>query len=225
VAQVICAADHVHVWRIDLDCTLTKIISIAAVLSEDERVRANRFRTPQLCRRWTAAHVALRNILATYCDIDPRNLIFRAGEYGKPELAWPKENVTFNLSHSGRIALAAVARERRVGVDLEMIRHSLEIEDLARRYFAPSEVSEILAVPLEARINSFFMCWTRKEAFIKALGSGLSLPLHRFRVSVTADQPASLLSTDWDEAGVWNLTDLSEKDFRKWFARAPRSAT
>jgi 4'-phosphopantetheinyl transferase len=120
------------------------------------------------------------------------------------------EDIPFNFSHTVGLALVAVAGSGRVGIDAERVRPEVEVEDLSRRFFAPAEAAEILALSPDARVAAFFSCWTRKEAFVKALGGGLSVPLNSFQVSVQSDQPARLLWAEGDASGRWNLLDLSE---------------
>jgi 4'-phosphopantetheinyl transferase len=205
-----CAPDEVHVWRIELDCAATGAAALRATLSLDEEQRAARFRSPELCARWTVARGALRCILATYARCEPNVLMFRTGPHGKPALASPVEDISFNLSHTDGLALVAVAGSGRVGIDAEAVRSTIEIEDLSRRFFAPAEAAEILALSPDARLAAFFTCWTRKEAFVKALGGGLSVPLERFQVSVRSDEPARVLWVDGEESDRWSLLDVGE---------------
>ena len=208
--QYTCAPGEVHLWRIELDCAATSIAALKATLSPEELERAERFRSRELCQRWMVARGALRCILATYSQSEPSSLVLRAGPKGKPELVWPAENISFNLSHTCGLALLAIAGRGRVGVDAETVRPGIEVADLSRRFFAPAEADEILRLPPEAQLAAFFACWTRKEAFVKALGTGLAVPLDRFQVTVRADQPARLISVDSDEFDRWTLVDVSE---------------
>jgi 4'-phosphopantetheinyl transferase len=201
---------EVHLWRIELDCAATSVAALKATLSTEELERAARFRSRELCERWTVARGALRCILAKYSQSEPNSLVLRAGPHGKPELVRPADNISFNLSHTSGLALLAVAGSGRVGVDAEVVRPGIEVADLSRRFFAPSEADEILGLPPQAQLAAFFACWTRKEAFVKALGSGLSVPLNRFRVTVRADEPPRLVSIDWDESEQWTLVDVGE---------------
>ena len=203
------SAGEVHVWRIELDCAASAA-ALRATLSLEEKQKATRFRSLELRERWTVARGALRCILATYARCEPSVLVFRAGSHGKPALAWPLEDVSFNLSHTGGLALVAIAGSGRVGIDAETVRSEIEVEDLSRRFFAPAEAAEILALSPAARLAAFFTCWTRKEAFVKALGGGLSVPLDRFQVSLRSDQPARLLWVDGEEPNRWSLLDVSE---------------
>jgi 4'-phosphopantetheinyl transferase len=156
------------------------------------------------------ARGALRCILAAYARCEPGVLVFRKGPHGKPALTGPGEDIPFNLSHTGGLALVAIAGIGRVGIDAETVRSGIEVEDLSRRFFAPEEADEILALSPDARLAAFFTCWTRKEAFVKALGGGLSVPLDGFQVSVRSDQPARLLWVDEEESGRWSVLDVSE---------------
>jgi 4'-phosphopantetheinyl transferase len=205
-----CAPGEVHIWRIALDCAATSAATLRATLSLEEEQRAARFRSPELYAQWTVARGALRCILATYAQCEPSVLVFRAGPHGKPALAWPVQDIPFNLSHTNGLALVAIAGSGRVGIDAEIVRSKIEVEDLSRRFFAPAEAAEILALSPDARLAAFFTCWTRKEAFVKALGGGLSVPLDRFQVSVRSDEPARLVWVDGEESDRWSLLDVGE---------------
>lgn len=205
-----CAPGEVHIWRIELDGTAGSIITLQSTLSPEEQERAARFRTLELRRRWTVAHGAVRHILATYTGMDPASLVFKTGPQGKPALASCGASVSFNLSHTCGLALLGIAESARIGVDAESIRAGIEVEDLSRRFFAMAEIEEILSLAPDAQLAAFFTCWTRKEAFVKALGVGLSAPLDQFRVTVLADDPARLVSIAWDHPDRWSLVDLSE---------------
>lgn len=202
--------DCVDVWRVRLSSTIPSEDS----LSEDERQRASRFHFDVDRNRYIVAHASLRGILARYLQCEPHDLKFSANEYGKPFLDRSNDfsrskNIEFNLSHSGDFALIAVAHGRKIGIDVERIRTDIELEDLARRNFSPREVSELMTLPLEHRTLGFFTCWTRKEAYIKTQGLGLSLPLDSFDVSL--GEPAALKATrpDAQEASRWSLYSLN----------------
>lgn len=205
-----CAPGEVHVWRIDLDCAARTVGALRATLSPEEEQRVARFRSIELQERWTVARGALRCILAAYARCEPGALAFQEGPHGKLALTWPVEDIPFNLSHTCGLALVAIAGSGRVGIDAETVRSEIEVEDLSRRFFAPVECAEILALPPDARLAAFFTCWTRKEAFVKALGGGLSVPLNRFQVSIRSDQPARLLWVEGEASDRWSLLDLSE---------------
>lgn len=205
-----CASGEVHVWRIELDGAAKTVAALGATLSPEEQKRAARFRSIELRERWTVARGALRSILATYAGCEPGALVFREGTHGKPALAPPVEDIPFNLSHTGGLALVAIDGSGRVGIDAEIVRSEIEVEDLSRRFFAPAEAAEIMALSPDAQPAAFFACWTRKEAFVKALGGGLSVPLNSFQVSIRSDQPVRLLWVEGEASDRWNLLDLSE---------------
>ncbi|MCC6299524.1 MAG: 4'-phosphopantetheinyl transferase superfamily protein [Anaerolineales bacterium] len=195
--------NRVDVWRI-------RLVSSALdenALSAEERQRAAKFHFEEDRRRYIVSHASLRGILARYLSVEPIQLKFSVNEYGKPFLA--DRELEFNLSHSGEYALVAVTRGRNIGVDVEQIRAEVEIEELASRNFSPREVSELMALPPAQRIIGFFNCWTRKEAYIKAQGLGLSLPLDSFDVSL--GEPAVLRATrpNADEAVQWTALSLT----------------
>jgi|SRR5271165_1520084 len=204
-----CAPGEVDLWRIELDCAATSLAALRAALSQEELERAARFRSRELSDRWTVARGALRCILAMYSQSEPSSLVLKPGPKGKPELVG-HERVSFNLSHTGGLALLAIAGSGRIGVDAEILRPGIEVAELSRRFLAPAEADEILGLPNDAQLAAFFACWTRKEALVKALGGGLSVPLDRFRVTVQADQPPRLISADWEESTQWTLVDVSE---------------
>lgn len=180
------AEDEVHVWRVVLDLGAAELARLEATLSPEEAARAARLRFEPDRRGFLAAHGALRDILARYLGADPARLEFRRAAFGKPALApacgaaW----LRFNLSHSHGLALCAVARHREVGVDVERIRALIDERLIARRFFAPQEVAALESLPAEEQTTAFFRCWTRKEAYIKARGEGLGIPLDSFTVSL-----------------------------------------
>ncbi len=202
---------EVHAWRAALDLDPTDLERAQATLTSDERARAARFRFPKDQQRFVAARGTLRAILARYVDCAPVQLEFRYGPSGKPELApGYADGLRFNLSHSQGLALYAITRYHEVGVDLEGVRANFAWEEVASRFFAPREVEALRLVPAPSRAEAFFNCWTRKEAFVKAQGEGLSLPLNQFEVSLAPGSPARLLGTTGDpqEASHWSIREL-----------------
>ncbi len=200
---------QVDVWRVFLNLEPDSLASAESTLSTTEIQRASRFRFNADRHRYIAAHGSLRRILARYLQCDPRASSFSANDYGKPALLGDKR-LEFNLSHSGDYALIAVARHHQVGIDVERRREGLDIEHIAARYFSPGEIAELTALPSEQRATGFFNCWTRKEAYIKGHGLGMSMALDSFTVSLTPGKPALLLATRPD-AGVasrWTLLSL-----------------
>ena len=199
-------SNQVHVWRAEL--TLTSDSSgLVDILSPAELDRANRFYFDKDRRRFIAAHAALRIILSYYQPTLPEQIRYRSGEYGKPALAYPQTSLEFNISHAYELLVVAITAGSAVGVDLEHIRPLDDFEAIAQRTFSVSENEALRAVPETQRLESFFRCWTRKEAFIKAIGQGLSYPLDQFNVSLRPDEPAALLSVERDPgaAARWSM--------------------
>jgi len=182
-------------------------------LSVDEQLRAHRFYFRKDRERFVVARGLLRTILGRYLDRAPQNVAFTYNQYGKPSIVSKAgaESIRFNVSHSHGTALYAITRGLEIGVDLELIRDGLEVEQIATSFFSHREVSALCALPAEHRRHAFFLCWTRKEAYIKARGEGLSLPLDQFEVSLIPGEPAALMSTQPEsgEAFRWSLQDLS----------------
>jgi 4'-phosphopantetheinyl transferase len=205
------AETAVHVWRASLDLSPPRLADLAVVLDDEERARAARFHFEPDRRRFVAAHGLLRRTLARYLDVDPRSIRYQSGPYGKPSLADHDQlDLRFNLAHSGKIALVAVGIGREIGVDVELIRPDIVTLDVAKQFFAPGEVRALGSLPAAERTGAFFCCWTRKEAYIKARGEGLSAPLDSFEVSVRPVEPAALV---WCAAGDeervrWSLRAL-----------------
>jgi 4'-phosphopantetheinyl transferase len=201
-------SDDIHVWTIALDSPVKESEQLAA-LSPDERVRAGRFLAEHNRRRFVGCRAALRRILAGLLDQCPCEISFEYSPNGKPLIA-NQSQIQFNVSHSEDIALIAVARGRAVGIDLERVRPDFATDAVAERFFSPLEREMLRSVPAESRIEAFARCWTRKEAFVKAIGEGLSYQLDRFDVSLKPDEPARLLSVGGDPnaAQRWSLRDL-----------------
>ena len=199
---------QVDVWRIALDLPLASVKSLETHLSMDESQRAARFRFSADRDRYIVAHGCLREILARYLHCRPGQLSFSTNEYGRPSLE--NHKLEFNLSHSGSFALMAVSQELKVGVDVEHIRSDLEQDRIARRFFSANEVAALMALPPDQKELAFFNCWTRKEAYIKAQGLGLTLPLNSFDVSIIPNEPAILHATrpNPQEADHWTLLAL-----------------
>jgi 4'-phosphopantetheinyl transferase len=204
--------DEVHLWRVDLEAIGAAEARWQKVLSSDESTRASRFHFSRDRQRFVASRAFLRMILAGYLATDPNSLSFSYSKKEKPSLgpAHAGSNVTFNVSHSGGIALFAFARRREIGVDVEHVRGDFDVDAIARRFFSAQEQEQLAAFPDQKKFEAFFRCWTRKEAYIKATGEGLSLPLQQFDVSLAAEDRDALLATrpDHSEAGLWSLREV-----------------
>src|SRR5215469_7030655 len=209
------AADAVHVWRIALAMSDAELNRRARVLTFEELARAARFHFERDRRRWIATRATVRDLLARYTGVPADSLRFHLGPHGKPSLEAPNgTGLEFNVSHSGELALCAVSRGLAVGVDVEAIRPEFASLSLARRFFAPAEGAALAALPQHEQTEAFFACWSRKEAYIKARGTGIALGLDRFEVSLTPGRPPALLAThdEPDAAERWKLVALAPGD-------------
>jgi 4'-phosphopantetheinyl transferase len=202
----------VHVWRAALDVSPETLGRLAGHLAEEERARAARFVFPRDRDRFIVARGVLREILGRYLELPPTEVRFFYGESGKPELApdLSGSRLRFNLAHSRDLALYAFTRGQEVGVDVEFVRPELATEEIAERFFSQREAAALRALPPSEQPRAFFRCWTRKEAYIKARGKGLSIPLGTFEVSLAPGQPARLRAVrdDPPEAARWSLCDI-----------------
>ncbi len=205
----VASPEEVHVWRVPLEGPAPE--RHRRVLSADERGRADRFVFDRHRHRFTIARGMLRLILGRYLDRPPASLVFAYGPQGKPSLRDPADTpLRFNISHAGTLALIAVTAGRDLGVDVERIDPERAAVSIAERFFAPEEVAVFRSLPEAQWVTAFFNCWTRKEAYMKATGRGLSLGLDRFRVSLAPGEPAALLETAWNPEDVtrWTLCAL-----------------
>ncbi len=186
-----------------------ELAGLALLLSPDEKARAARFHSAAHACRFVAAHARLRQQLAALLSVEPGEIRFAAGPHGKPGLAaeFAETGLEFNLSHSGPMALIGWAWRRAIGVDIELWRRTSDEAALVRRYFSACEIAAYEALEPEQRLHSFFDCWTRKEAYVKAVGRGLGLPLDSFDVTLGPASEARLLRTSavHDDGRSWSL--------------------
>jgi len=207
------APDDVHVWLVPLRCAAGVVERCDGLLSADERERAERFYFERDRRRYVRARAALRAVLGGYLDSDPRDLAFSYGGHGKPALAGRfAGTLTFNVSHSEETALVAVGARGEIGVDIEAVRRLDDRDDLASRMFSAEESSTLRALHEEQRDLAFFTCWTRKEAYVKAVGDGLALPLDGFTVTFLHGQLPRLTVHDADGPSKWVVHSLPAVD-------------
>jgi 4'-phosphopantetheinyl transferase len=185
VAPRAVAGDEAHIWKADLTAVYHRLEDLLPSLSASESARAARFHFERDRRRFIAARSILRDLLGRYLGEPPAALVFREAEFGKPYLTGRHEgsDLRFNLSHTRDFAVYAVTRGREVGIDVEAIDRRVDYRELASRFFAASEAEKLFRLPDEQQPAAFFRCWTRKEALVKAVGAGLSIPLDSFEVS------------------------------------------
>lgn len=200
--------ERIDVWRVGLDAPGDAGPS-RRLLNDAERARADRFIRAEHGRSFTIAHASLRQILSRYLDIVAEAVQFSAAEKGKPRIEG-ETGLQFNLSHSGELALVAVTRGRAVGVDIESMRERSAQRNIAERYFSRGEVNALFALPDAEQSAAFYRCWTRKEAYIKALGLGLSYPLDGFEVSLDESAPRLVWSKEGEaETKRWTFSNLN----------------
>ncbi len=208
------APNEAHVWTSFL-AKDAEIQAFEKLLTADEAARANRFLFPEDRRRYIVSQGTLRLLLAHYLNIPPLAIAFARTEYGKPYIHSDQQDMSnpvyFNVSHSREIILHAFARQESMGIDVEYERDVTDIFAVAKRYFTPSEYEQIYKAGKAEQRNVFFRLWCHKEAFIKAVGLGLSLPLNQFEIDLSAKPGARLriLAPAAWAAGDWNIEELS----------------
>jgi 4'-phosphopantetheinyl transferase len=203
---------EVHVWRASLAASPDELDRLHALLSDEERVRAARFRFEMHRDRFVAGRGTQRLLLARYLGVHPAAIRYRYAAHGKPALDGPEaeSGLRFNVSNAEDGLLVALTLGREVGVDLEPVHRVVDRDAVARRFFSAPENLVYDTVAEDQRDAAFFTCWTRKEAYIKAVGDGLSMPLHCFDVTLRPGEPARLLATRGDpsQAERWTLREL-----------------
>jgi len=206
----ILTGSDVHVWRVPLDVPPGVVADLLPLLSAEEQARAEQMVGPKVHRRFVVAHGALRHILSRYLDQEAQQIRFVAGARGKPHLASPAgaPAICFSLAHSGEFALCAVTADRHIGVDIERIRPVAAWREIAARYFSPDEQEALLALPPDRTLEAFFWAWTRKEAYSKALGKGVSQRWAQFSVSLTAEATDELPAVESETEGEGRFTIL-----------------
>jgi 4'-phosphopantetheinyl transferase len=205
--------DMIHVWRYTLDISLSQKEDFLRILSQDEIERAKKFYFEKDRNRFIAARCIMRTILGLYLNENPDQVKFGYTYFGKPVLQSESyfQNLHFNLSHSENLALLAISCEGNVGIDIEQIRYYLDIEALASRFFSKEEISVLEKMDAEKKMEVFFQLWTRKEAFLKAMGKGLSFPMEHCDVSSANNSnfsPVIIPITDISDQSNWYVMDL-----------------
>lgn len=199
-------------WHVDLAHPEPVVAALASVLADDERQRAGRFVFPRDRGRFIVARACLRVLLAELTGQSPAGLRFVYAPAGKPSLEPGSTSppLHFNLSHAEDVAVIAASSDGPLGVDVEAVRPLPDMMSIASRFFTPAETETIAGAAPHQRALAFFLCWTRKEAFSKALGDGLSLSLDRYQVACRPGDPARILAIDGSQtaAAEWTVFDL-----------------
>ncbi len=196
----------VDIWHYTFVSNFAHISKYLRLLSRDEIQRAKKFKFQIDRERYIIARAILRILLGKYTDQNPTNIRFKYTSYGKPYIE-NKNNLKFNISHSGDKAVFGFNLNNEVGIDIEKLKGDFDVLELAQNFFSKTEIAALKQIPKDQLSRAFYRCWTRKEAFIKAKGSGLSFPLNKFAVSLDDDNQAALLKTKWDasEKSDWSL--------------------
>lgn len=205
--------NEIHIWRASLQVEALVLHALQRMLAEEEVRKAKQFHFERDRRRFIVVRGILKTLLGRYLHTNPGTLKFNYNAYGKPSLGFPfnESKLYFNISHSHEVVLCAFTHARQIGVDVEYMRSDIDYEQLAKHSFSSREQAVFYALPSVQRQQAFFNCWTRKEAYIKARGKGLSLPLDLFDISLVPNEPAALLSSreDPQEVTRWSFQNLS----------------
>jgi len=204
------ACGEVHVWSVSLNSEPAPLTALNVLLSDEEHDRARRFHFDHHRRRFIVARATLRILLGRYLQKRGEEICFEYGPKGKPCLGGSDggSGLRFNISHSDELALMAFCLSEEVGVDVEAVREMDDAESILKHYFCPEEIEQWLSLPAGLRTRGFFDCWTRKEAYIKAVGDGLSLPLDEFQVAFLPGEEPGIRLRNGD-VETWSLFDAS----------------
>jgi 4'-phosphopantetheinyl transferase len=196
---------EIHVWSIQLDPAPDVVEKLGRALAADEWERANRFRFDRHRRQYVVGRGALRALIAAYAGTRPERVRFRYGDRGKPYVADPASDLQLNLSNSDEMALVGFVRGGEIGVDIEFLKPMPDCEQIAERFFSASERDVLRALPADRKEEAFFNCWTRKEAYLKAVGTGLAAPLDSFDVTLAPGEPPRMLTLEGsaERAACW----------------------
>ena len=207
--QLNLSPDEIDIWRAHLELPTPSVQRLQRILSPDEAARANSFIFEKDRLRFIIARGILRHILSQYLEVSPAQIQFRYNSMGKPELS-TSSSLSFNLSHSDNVVLYAVGQNRKIGIDIEQIRNNVEFMQVAQSCFSSLECATLRSLPDHLVPQAFFNCWTRKEAYVKAIGAGFSFPLKDFDVSCIPGEPAALINirSSQEEVSQWLMHEV-----------------
>ncbi|GGW39324.1 4'-phosphopantetheinyl transferase family protein [Arenibacter certesii] len=190
--KLILPNNEIHFYYADINDFISKVGVMQERLTSDEKLRAGQFKFQTDQNRFIIARWLLRSLLSNYLELDFGEMILKYGEFGKPFFN-TNQNIKFNLSHSGDMIVFGFVKNFNIGVDVEMFKSNFNVMDIALKFFSKKEVETLLTLPEYKREVAFYRCWTRKEAIIKADGSGMSFPLNTFSVTIDSDDKAELI--------------------------------
>jgi 4'-phosphopantetheinyl transferase len=207
------AENDIHIWLVSEDNPPLPLKELGEILSNDEQERANRFHFERDKNRYIVGRGILRTLIGKYyLDIEPKRLEFCTASKGKPALkdTFGRRRLKFNQADSNGMALYAISQTHEIGIDIECIRDISSVQEIVEGSFSKYEIAAFKALPADEKQRAFFNCWTRKEAFIKAIGQGLYFSLDQFDVAFTPGETPKILSIRGDraEAAKWSLFDL-----------------
>jgi len=202
--------DHIDVWLCDLKQLSGEINNFYSILSEDERERADKFKVEDKRQQYIITRGVLRQRLGLVTNIKPEDFMFKILEHGKPVLAnnYQCADITFNVSHSYDLALIAISQKHHLGIDIEKINHESKHDQLVTRFFSKAEQTEFQTIAEANKARAFCACWTRKEAFIKAIGDGVSYGLDSFEVTVDPDKQTPEINLHNPSGDTWSAINL-----------------
>lgn len=207
---ILLKTNEIHIWRAFISSD--QVENYKNLLTDEEMYRAGKYFFERDRQRYILSRGILKKLLSSYAKVKPENIQFIYNKYGKPYLNMPSRSVEiqFNISHSEDIILLAFTYGHKIGIDIEYQRAEFADMKIAEHFFSPAEISALAMLPDNMRKKAFFECWTRKEAFIKAKGQGLTIPLDGFEVSVMPDEPAQLLNIydDPEEVKRWMMMNI-----------------
>ncbi|MCY2962279.1 MAG: 4'-phosphopantetheinyl transferase superfamily protein [Planctomycetota bacterium] len=200
----------VHVWHASVQFVRNLLPELELTLDFSERVRAGAFHHTRDRESFVLARGMLRWLLGKYVDVPPAEIEIKYGEFGKPYFS--PDHIEFNVSHSGGQVLIAFARGLSIGVDIEIAQPGVDLADIVTRFFSAEELAEWNRIPTEFQTDAFYRLWTRKEAFVKGLGLGFSLPLDSFAVTFAPGSKCRVTRTPtgFPASSEWSLVDLTE---------------
>jgi 4'-phosphopantetheinyl transferase len=206
--------DHIDIWLCDLKQLSGDINNYYSILSEDERERADNLKVEDKKQQFIITRGALRQRLSLLTNIDPKDFVFEYLEHGKPVLANNHQctDITFNVSHSNDLALIAIAHEQSIGIDIEKINHESDHQALMTRFFSKAEQTEFQTMPDTNKARAFCACWTRKEAFIKAVAYGVSYGLDKFDVAIDPENQTPEINLHKPSEEIWSAINLPIND-------------
>lgn len=205
--------NQVHIWSASITNHENRLPVYWSFLTNEEKEKAQKFKFLKDKNCFVIAKGILRKLLASYLSLSPKEINLKLGEYGKPFLHH-SSNLQFNISHSRSEILLGFIQTLPIGIDIEYTKREIDVKNIAKHFFAEEEIEALLKLDTKYQTQAFYSCWTRKEAFIKALGSGLSFPLAEFVVSLDSLKKAKLIATKWDkkEKEKWILQPIEPRE-------------